>query len=302
MDHQRICVIPAAILVLWTGCAAQELEPRAYSISPTGTNFIVAGFARSAGDIDFDPALPIEEASAVLHGTFLGYGRSLNFFGRSASIAATDLYIWGNLEGTVSGVPQNARRSGLANPAVRFSVNLYGAPAMNLEQFVTYQRKTNIGASVAVVAPLGQYDAARFVNIGTNRWAVKPEIGLMRRFGRWYLDLYLGTWVFSANSNYQGRVRTQAPIASTQVHVSYSLKPRLWVAFDANYYTGGRTSIEGIPKGDLQRNSRAGGTISIPVTKRQSIKFTGSTGAVTNIGANFVSIGASYQYLWGGGL
>jgi len=108
--------------------------------------------------------------------------------------------------------------------------------------------------------------------------------------------------VFSANSNYQGRVRTQAPIASTQVHVSYSLKPRLWVAFDANYYTGGRTSIEGIPKGDLQRNSRAGGTISIPVTKRQSIKFTGSTGAVTNIGANFVSIGASYQYLWGGGL
>ena len=45
-----------------------------------------------------------------------------------------------------------------------------------------------------------------------------------------------------------------------------------------------------------------GATISIPVTKRQSLKFSGSTGAVTNIGADFVSIGVAYQYLWGGGL
>ncbi len=173
---------------------------------------------------------------------------------------------------------------------------------MDLEQFANYRRKTIVGASLALMAPLGQYDPARFVNIGTNRWAAKPELGLSRRFGHWFFDLYLGAWLFSENDNYQGRVRTQDPIVSAQTHVSYAFKPRLWVAFDANFYTGGKTSIDGVPGNDLQRNSRMGATISIPVTRRQSLKFSGSTGAVTNIGADFISIGVAYQYLWGGGL
>ena len=65
---------------------------------------------------------------------------------------------------------------------MRFAVNLYGAPAMDLEEFASYRRKTNVGASLVIVAPLGQYDPARFVNIGTNRWAAKPEVGLSRPF------------------------------------------------------------------------------------------------------------------------
>src|SRR6185295_10802137 len=122
------------------------------------------------------------------------------------------------------------------------------------------------------------------------------------RAGHWFFDVYLGAWFFSPNGNYQGRVKKQAPIASLQTHLSYAFRPRLWAAFDANFYTGGRTSIDGIRRNDLQRNSRMGGTISIPLTKRQSLKFTGSTGAVTNIGADFTSIGVAYQFLWGGGL
>jgi hypothetical protein len=290
------------MLVFLVGCAAQELEPRAYSVSPVGTNFAVLGITRSTGDIDFDPALPIENASGRLYSSFLGYGRSLDFFGRSANVAVTLPYLWGNLQGDINGSTQQVRRSGLMNPAMRFAVNLYGAPAMDLEQFAGYRRKTIVGASVVVTAPLGQYDPARFVNIGTNRWGAKPELGISRRLGHWFFDVYLGVWLFSANDDYQGRVRKQDPIMSTQTHVSYAFKPRLWAAFDANFYTGGRTSINGIPGNDLQRNSRVGGTLSIPLTKHQSLKFTGSAGAITNIGANFTSIGVAYQYLWGPGL
>jgi hypothetical protein len=302
MSHKRIYLVAAVILACLMRCVAQELEPRAYSVSPTGANFGAVGFARSAGDVDFDPALPIESGNARLYNTFFAYGRSLDFFGRSANVAVALPYLWGNLQGTVNGTPLQARRSGLMNPAMRFSVNLYGAPAMDLEQFARFRRKTIVGASLALVAPLGQYDPARAVNIGTNRWAAKPEIGMSRRFGNWFFDLYLGAWFFSANENFQGRVRTQDPIISTQTHVSYAFKPRLWAAFDANFYTGGTTSIDGLRNRDLQRNSRVGGTISIPMTKRQSLKFSGSTGAVTNIGADFISIGVAYQYLWGGGL
>jgi hypothetical protein len=302
MNHWRISVLAGTFLACLPSCPAQELEPRAYSISPVGTNFAVVGFARSSGDVDFDPSLPIEDASAVLYRAFLSYGRALNFFGRSANVAITLPYLWGDLAGKVNGSPEQVHRSGLANPAMRFAVNLYGAPALDFEQFARYSQKTNIGASVVVVPPLGQYDPARFVNIGTNRWAAKPEIGISRRVGRWYFDVYLGVWLFSSNDNYQGRVRKQDPIGSAQIHVSYNLKPRLWVAFETNYYTGGRTVIDGIARADLQRNSRFGSTISIPLTKRQSVKFSGSSGALTNIGADFLSIGVAYQYLWGGRL
>ena len=300
--NPRIDILGATILMCVAGCAAQELEPRAYSISPKEAKFAVVGFAHSAGDIDFDPSLPIENASATLHGTFLAFGRALNFFGRSANVTVTLPYLWGDLKGQVNDNLEQARRSGLANPAIRFSVNVYGAPAMDFEEFAGYRQRTNIGASVIVVPPLGQYDPSRFVNIGTNRWGAKPEIGFSQRFGRWYVDFYLGAWIFSANDSYRGRVRTQDPIGIAQVHVSYNLKPHLWIAFDANYYTGGRTSTAGIASADLQRNSRVGATISIPVTKRQSLKFSGSSGAVTNIGGDFKSIGVAYQYLWGGRL
>ncbi len=237
-----------------------------------------------------------------LYGGFLGYSRSLDFFGRSASVAVALPYIVGNLQGDINGSPQQIRRSGLMSPTTRFAVNLYGGPAMDLETFATYQRKTIVGASLVVNTPLGQYDPARFVNIGTNRWGVKPEVGLSRRFGHWYFDVYLGVWLFSENGDYQGRVRTQSPLVSTQTHISYGFKPRLWVAFDANFYTGGRTSVDGIQGNDEQRNSRIGGTLSIPLKKNQSLKFSGSTGAITRIGGAFTSIGVSYQVLWGAGL
>ncbi len=302
--HEAVarCIAVAVILYAPALTRAQQLEPRAYSVSPRGTNFAVVGFGRSSGDVTFDPALPIEDGASTLHAFFFGYARAIGFAGRSASIAVQAPYVWGTLQGLINGSFEQARRSGLADPTLRFAVNLYGAPAMDLEEFKDYRQKTTIGSSVAVVAPLGQYDPARFVNIGSNRWSVKPEIGLSRREGRWYFDLYLGAWVFTDNSNFRGGVRSQNPIGSLQMHVSRNIRRRLWVAFDANYYFGGRTSFNGSRNADIQRNSRAGGTLSIPVTARQSLKFTGSAGARTTIGANFVSIGVAYQYLWGGGL
>jgi hypothetical protein len=188
------------------------------------------------------------------------------------------------------------------DPAFRFSVNLHGAPAMDWEQFKDYRQKTNIGASLVAVVPLGQYDSARLLNIGTNRWAVKPEIGISQRVGRWYLDLYLGAWLFTPNNNFYGGVRRQDVIASAQAHVSCNITRRLWASYDANFYTGGRTTVNGVRNADLQRNSRMGATLAIPLTKRHSLKVSGSSGAVTNIGAAFASIGVSYQYLWGRGL
>ena len=290
------------VLLAVSPCLAQELEPRAYSISPTGVNFFVMGFSRSSGGISFDPTLPVDDAEATLHATVLAYGRSLNFFGRSANLAIQAPYVWGPFQGVVNGQFHSARRSGVAAPAVRFAVNLYGGPAMDREQFSRYQRRTVIGASFAFAPPLGQYDANRPINISSNRWAFKPEVGFSHRIRRWFFDVYVGAWLFTANSNYLGKVRGQDPIGSTQLHVGYNFKPRLWVAFDGNFYIGGRTAIDEVRRYDLQRNSRVGGTLAIPITNRQSLKCSVSSGARTNIGASFTSVAVGYQVLWGAGL
>jgi hypothetical protein len=288
-----------ALLFSIPKAAAQEMEPRAYSVSPKGTNFLVVALGRSSGDLSFDAALPILDAKTTLYATVLGYGREIDFAGRSASVTVVAPYIWGTLEGVVAGNYLQARRSGLEDPSFRFAVNLHGAPTMDLDKFREYRQTTNIGASLVVTAPLGQYDPGRYVNIGSHRWAVKPELGLSRRVGRWYLDLYLGTWFYTANTDYLGKVRTQDPLGSAQVHVSYNVNRRIWAALDTNFYTGGRTSVGSDVHADLQRNSRVGATLSLRVTGRQSLKFSGSTGARTNIGAAFSSVGVAYQFMWG---
>ena len=262
----------------------------------------MTGFGRSTGDLSFDPTLPVQDGNASLQTVFSGYARTLDFFGRSANVTVQVPYVWGDVSGIVSDVFQSVHRSGLGDPSVRFAVNLWGAPAMNPREFARYRQRTTLGASLVVVTPLGQYDPAKLINIGSNRWAFKPELGLSRRLGRWYLDFYAGVWLFAANSNYQGRVRTQEALGSGQFHLSYNFRPRVWAAFDANFYAGGDTSLNGVRTDTFQRNSRVGGTVAFPLSRHNALKVSVSTGAVTRIGGAFTTVGFAYQYLWGGGL
>jgi len=292
------------ILASATGLYAQQLEPRAYSISPTGVNVTNLSYGYSTGDLSFDPSLPIENASAQIHGGAAGYFRSIDVAGRSANVAIVVPYVAGNLQGDVQGTFTEAYRSGLADSYSRFSINLYGARAMNLKEFSGYHQRTNIGVSVVVSAPTGQYDPARAISIGTNRWSFKPEVGLTHAFRktRLMLDAYAGAWIYTTNNDYQGGTRSQEPIYNSQFHLSYDVKPRFWLAFDVNFYRGGLTTRNGVAGNDLQRNSRIGTTASVPITRRQSIKTSFSAGAVTRIGGNFKTVSLGYQYLWGGGL
>jgi len=282
---------------------AQELEPRAYSVSPVGSNALILSYVRLRGGIVFDPSLEITNVDARINSAIAGYFRSIDFFGRSGNITLVAPYGWGTLNGTVAGEAAQVTRSGLSDSRVRFAVNLKGAPAMNLKEFANYRQKTNIGASVVVQMPTGQYDPARLINLGTNRWSFKPEIGLSHAINRrWILDLYGGAWFFTADKDFQGAGRTQKPVGAVQTHISYNIKPRLWAAFDATFYSGGRVTVGGLPAKKLLRNARYGGTVSVPLTRRQSFKFSINTGAFAPIGADFDSISVAYQYIWGAGL
>ena len=290
-----------AVFVIWTGNAvAQDLEPRAYSASPIGLNFLVVGGGRSSGDVVTDPSLPFTNVNATLNATALGAGRTFNFFGRTALVVASFPYTWGKASGQVGEASASISRSGLADPRIKLSINLIGGRALSASEFEKLKPSTIVGVSVSLVPPLGQYDRHKLVNLGANRWSFKPEAGLSHAVNKWTFEGYVGVWLFTPNNEYfpGSSVRTQQPIVAVQAHTSYTLKPRLWTAFDATWYSGGAKRIDGTTMGGALRNARVGATVSVPLTPQQSLKFTYARGATTRVGANFTTLGAAWQLSW----
>ena len=282
--------------------AAQELEPRVYLASPVGTNIVVVGAATSRGDVIFDPTLPVKDVRARVGAIVFGYYRSFDLLGRSATLGGIVPIIRGSAEGLLAGEPGRVDRLGQGDAQVRLTVNLAGSPAMDTPTFAKRGRHANLGASLITVLPVGQYDSSRVVNLGTNRWAVKPELGLSLPFGeRWLIDTYAGVWVFGRNGDYLGGYREQDPLITTQFHLSYNLSLRAWAAFDATFYAGGGASVNGAEPVERANNTRVGATIALPIARRQSLKIGFSTGARVRLGSDFNTLNVTWTYAWGRG-
>jgi hypothetical protein len=301
--HGRGFAVPAAVLgalVAASVAAAQDLEPKAYSSSPVGAAFVVAGLARSAGSVVFDPTIPITDVDARIGSALIAAGYTFGLGGKLALVTAALPYSWGDVTGKVGEEAAAVTRSGLNDTRLKLSVNLAGNPAMRVREYVKAPRKTIVGTSLTVVAPSGQYYPAKLINLGTNRWAFKPEVGVAVPKGRWDFDAYLGVWLFTGNADFYpgGLARSQDPVVALQGHVSYTFRPRLWAAFDATWYRGGSATVEGgAPSGGMN-NSRMGATLSIPAGRQQSFKVAYNSGVVVRTGTNFRSFSVGWQWLW----
>lgn len=292
-----------ALSLLAHTASAQELEPRSYVNTPIGLNFLVAGYAYQTGDVATDPALPIDDAKVHVHTAVLAYARSFGIAGTSAKADVIVPYGWLDGTATVLGMPERRKVDGFADPRFRLSVNLYGAPALTLDQFESYHQDFLVGVSVQVAPPLGQYDDTRAVNLGTNRWLFKPELGVSKAFGALTVEVTPSLTVFTANDAFfHGKRREQAPVYAVQGHLIYRFGAPLWGSIDGTYYGGGRTSIDGVEGDDRQSNARLGATLSLSVSRHHSIKLYASKAVVTRIGGDFDVLGLALQYRWGGGL
>lgn len=291
-----------ALLLMPVRASAQELEPRAYSNAPVGLNFLVTGFSYIEGGIATDPAAPIENAELAVWSPVLGYARTLGVAGRSAKFDVVVPY--GFLSGTadVAGQPLDREVSGFWDPKLRFSMNVFGAPALAPQEFARYRQDWIMGMSVQVGLPLGQYDDTRVVNLGNNRWSIKPELGVSKAVGRWILELAAGATFYTDNDDYFGdQTREQEPVYSVQGHLICTFASRIWFGVDGTYYEGGATTVGGVESSDRLSSSRLGLTLSLPVNAQSSIKFFAHSGVSVRTGTDFDAIGAAWQYRWGGG-
>jgi hypothetical protein len=285
-----------------TTAQAQELEPRAYSNSPVGMNFLVLGYAYTKGDVALDASAPIEDGSITVNSAFLAYVRSLDVWGRTGKLELVLPYAWLSGSATLNGRPVSTEIDGLGDPRARFSLLLYGGPALSLEEFEDYQPDLIVGASFAVTAPLGRYDSDRLVNIGTNRWSFKPELGISKTWGPVTVELAPSVTFYTDNDDFLGRRLQRDPLYAVQGHVIYHTRFGLWAALDATYYGGGAKTVAGVAEGEALQDVRVGGTLAVPINRYNSLKLSASTGAYARGGGNYTTAAIAWQFRWGGGL
>jgi hypothetical protein len=270
---------------------AQEIEARTYSNAPIGINFISAGVAQA------------KAGNYTLTSEVMGITHIFDAGGQSGKL--TLVLPYGQLTGssTVGGRTVNASTEGLSDPLIKAAINLYGAPALSLDQFKDYQQDLIVGVSLAASVPWGKYDDNQLINVGANRWFIQPGLGISKALGPWRFELAGAGIFYTSNTNFMGgNSLSQNPVYSSQTHAIYYFQNTAWISVDATYFTGGQAYVNGNPISGSQENWRFGTTMSYPVNKHNSIRLSASTGAYSRTNNSYDLYGVSWQYRFGGGL
>ncbi len=277
--------------------AAQDLEPRSYTNLPVGQTFLIVSASRSEGDLSPVPNSPLQDAELTIDAAVYGLAHSFALAGRSAKVALTAGRTCYEGSAIFRGEFVEGRRCEYLDPRVRLSWNFYGAPALNLQEFMTWQPGLVVGASLLASIPAGTYNSENLLNAGANRWMIRPGIGMSHRLGRWSYDLMASVSLFEDNDNFFNGIHVeQDPLYQVQAHLIYRLNRGSWISLNANWFQGGETTKDGVRSDDEMRNSRWGITWSLPLNAHHSLKLFTNTGVVTRIGNDFDSYGLAWQY------
>ncbi|SFZ98629.1 QbdB [hydrothermal vent metagenome] len=278
---------------------AQTLEPKLYANIPTGLNVALIGYGHTQGAIPENTSLGLENPNLNIESTFLAYARTFGLFGRNTKF---DIIIpYSTLDGTAEEFGKDVSRHvrGIGDMKARISFNIFGAPALSFSEFANYKPDTVMGVSLQVSIPTGQYDSSKLVNIGTNRWALKPGIGIAKTINDFTIELSADAEFYSKNDAFYGGIsRVQDTIYSAQVHVLYAFKNSMWLSVGTTYYKGGAYSNNGIPTDTELSNTRVGATMFIPINRLNSIRLYANSGINTRYGTDFDALGISWQYIW----
>jgi hypothetical protein len=290
------------VALLGAPLAAQELQPRALQNAPVGTNFILVAAGYSRGNLLFDPALPLEDATADVWSVTPGFVRSIDVFGLNGRVGVIVPFATGEWQGTLAGMDTSTARTGLADARLQLAVNFLGAPALTRSQMRGYRQSTVLGLELGVGVPVGQYYPERLINLGSNRWSFQPRLGFSQTIStRLTVEAYAGATFYTTNGDfYGGQVVTQEPFFDAQAHAVFVTRnPGLWFAGSFGYGWGGAATIGGVPKDPLQ-NVRASAMARVPLAPGHGLKLVYINGLTTKLGTDFDTFQLGYQYAFGG--
>jgi len=247
----------------------QDLEPRRWTPLPPGLNVVGVGVVGTTGEVLFDPALQVEDASVDAATVAVSYVRSFRLAG---TIARADVLLpWQHIRwnGLLQGQPASVTRVGLADPTLRLSMILAGGAAS------PSMPHTVLGAAFAVTLPLGEYFGDKLLNVGQNRFIFRPQLGVVHSRGPWSYEVTANAYLFTDNKDFfGGGTREQDPLYSFEAHIIRAFrKPGHWVALSVGFGGYGRTIVDAVPVDDSQRLFLSALSYGIPLGKTQGLKL-----------------------------
>lgn len=280
---------------------AQDIEPRRWTPLPVGLNITGLGFVHTDGDIALDPVLELDDVKVKRNTVVASYLHALDFFGKSARFDVRVPYQRAEWKGLLKGASRTEQRTGFADPRIRLSINFLGAPALKKEELREYRAahpiNTVVGAAVAVTLPLGEYKRDKLLNLGKNRFVIRPQVGFVHTRGSWSYELTGSVSFFTDNDEFFGNSkREQDPLFAGQTHLVYSSRRGWWVSIGTGYDYGGESKIDGVKKDDRRREVLFGISTGFAFHRTSSVKiaYVGSR-TRKDIGADTDNLAIAYS-------
>ena len=283
---------------------SQELDPRRWSHLPTGLNIAGAGYVYTEAEISDTPALRLEDVDMGMSTWALRYIRTFELLGKSMRVDLTQGYQKGRWTGLLDGVPASTKRAGWTDSIVRLSVNLYGPPPLAGKEYARYRSKnkvdTIVGAGLVVHFPTGEYMSERLVNLGTNRYTIRPQLGVVHTRHNWTFEAGVSPWIYTDNDDFFGGNKlSNDPLYVIQSHAIYTWDSGLWAGASAGYAFGGRSTLNGVKKDDRKEIETWSLSAGYPIARDWSVKigYVGTRRLSTN-GTDTDSFVIAISHFW----
>lgn len=279
-------IIKALILsLLILPIASQASTPRGYKTVPNGFNLFEIIYGYTEGEAESDTPLAGSTLEIRRHTTLLRYVHYFDwggdFSGFSVMLPLVDQELSVYNKPAIPGMTLGDQ-SGVGDPTFVIASNIFGQPAMELEEYIgryksgkpVYQDSLNW--SLWVTSPMGRYEPDSFVNAGENRWAIKPEINYMHIADKVWLEANAAVTFYTDNSDYQGANLEQDPLLTLEGHISIDTPIRLsqdltipaWASLSLYGKIGGETSVNGTARNDASNDWELSGRLYMRLHKQ----------------------------------
>lgn len=283
MREQNLSIIRFIIvyfflaILVGTNIFAQDVEPRRWTPLPLGIHVLGAGYGLTDGDIFFDPLLQVEDVTVQVNSFIVQYVQPFKIGKKLARLDVLIPYSTARWDGLLVGVPTTVKRNGFSDPRLRFSLNLIGPNAIGPKEMMEYMSShpvnTIVGVSLAITLPLGQYFEDKLLNLGSNRFVFRPQIGMVHSRRSWSFELTGSVFLYTNNTNFaSGKTKKQDPIFALQTHLIKRFNPKAWASLSFGYGLGGQSIVSNQSNNDARGNLLLSPAFGYSITRKQALK------------------------------
>lgn len=265
MPQQKLL---ATALLIASPTLALADNARDWQNLPVDLNMVFGYWNLMNSNTPIDGSFPVDGLSVDADIYVLRLARSFDLAGRNAAFQLLVPYADGQASLDNSQFDFKKDNAGMGDITAVFASNFFGGPAVTKADFPTWKPETFLSYALYVTAPTGDYDNDQVINIGANRWAIKPELAFGIPIGQTWLELNTYVSVYGDNDDYIGDNKLeQRPLATLEGHYSYTVNRALWVSLDSSYAKGGETTVNGAAQDNIQENKLLGASMGFMLSE-----------------------------------